>query len=88
MNLPNDIRFELLLRYVAQLTSLEENLLVESKAFIYPEINREINLIHDFLAKKAQLNARAPRNSLKFNILQTIGNLDKKGTLWVTYCPN
>lgn len=88
MNLPNDIKLELLVRYVAKLTSLEENLLVEATSAIDPQINLEISRINDLLFKMAQANARLPRKSLKEKILQTIVDWENNGTLWVAYCPN
>jgi hypothetical protein len=82
LNLPNDIEFELLLRYVAELASPEEKLMVESEMMINSEVVQKIDRIQDVLFNLALIHAKMPKKSLKTSILQTIGKWEKRGTLW------
>ncbi|MEM8908955.1 MAG: hypothetical protein AAGD05_14005, partial [Bacteroidota bacterium] len=88
LNLPNDIGFELLVRYAAELTSPEENLEVESYLATCPQARRQLQRVHDAIADMAFAHAIPPQKNLKPNILRIIGNWENKRTLWLTYCLN
>ena len=88
MNLPNDIELELLLRYVAELASPEDKLMVESEMIINPEVIQKIDGIQDFLFNLALIHAKMPKKSLKTSILKTIGKWEKRGTLWHNWSLN